>query len=342
LEEIKLKKIAVVMPHWLGDAIMALPAMRYLRKLYPKAHITVVTIKSLEDLYSQETTIDACLSWNKSKGLGKILSYLQLTSQLRAENLEMGVLFTNSFASALILKGTGISYRVGYAKEQRGFLLSHSVPFPQTHRKQHQSLQFLNLLFSLWDKEELADTSTHLLVSKHDRQKARRAMKSWGETGYVGLGIFSAFGPAKDWSAERYRFLGESLYKMHGLRSVLFGTEKDQSKANFIHRGLEHIFVDLTGQTTMSELKALLAECRLYIGNDSGLSHLAAALNIPTIVIFGSTFPEFTRPLGRRVEVLYAKLACSPCFERVCPLGTLQCMRDIRVDDVMDAVEEYV
>ena len=167
-------------------------------------------------------------------------------------------------------------------------------------------------------------------------------MKSWGEAGYVGLGISSAFGPAKDWSVERYRLLGESLYQTHGLRSVLFGTEKEQNKANFIQRGLEHVFIDLTGQTTMGEIIALLAECRLYIGNDSGLSHLAGALNIPTIVIFGSTLPKFTRPLGRRVEVLYANLACSPCFQRVCPLGTLQCMRDIRVDDVMHSVADYV
>lgn len=331
-----INKIVVVMPNWLGDAVMALPALRLIAKQYPDARVCVMTTDALAPLYATESYVVDTVSWSRSK-----LDVLRIVKQLKDAEFDMGILMTNSFWSALCLKLGSVKYRVGYAKELRGFLLTHPFKFPRTHRQGHQSVQFLKLLFEFWGLKDIPEISTEILLSAAKQRVGKSLLKaacSPALHGYMAMGIGSAFGPAKDWSAERYRSLGQKLHAEYGVRCLLIGTDKDQEKARFIKRGLDDVFCDLTGQTTLPELMSVLHACRFFVGNDSGLSHVAAALNIVTIVVFGSTNPQFTHPLGRFVEVLYANLECSPCFKRTCPLGTLECMKSIKVDDVMEVV----
>lgn len=334
----KVERILLMMPNWLGDAVMARPLLGLLRDMYPQAELIVLTPKHLKDIYLFQDQADRVVVWDKKYRLKALLLTARM---LRKDKIDLAILCPNSFFSALLIACASISYRIGYQKEGRGFLLNKALPFPKDQRQKHQSRHFMALAFPLWTKKEPPKISLSLTVPSLEKQKKKAQLKKnyqWVDQPLMALGISSAYGPAKDWSPERYRYLGLELHKKYNAKILLLGMAKDADKARFVMRGSEHVFINLCGQTDLKEVQILLALCRIFIGNDSGLAHVSAALDVETVVIFGSTLPEFTQPLGSTVNVVYSKLDCSPCFKRTCPLGTMACMKDIRVEQVLKTV----
>lgn len=248
-------KIIVMMPNWLGDAVMAMPLLGMIKDLYPQAQLTVLTPEHLAGVYAYHKGVDQVLTWPKSSPWK---SLLVSTRALRKHKFDLGVLCPNSFYSALFMALSNVRYRLGYIKEGRGFLLNEGKSFPSNHRKKHQSHQFMALLFSLWNKKEFPALDIPLRVPDSDCRTMKSKLKSLhydGVAPLIALGISSAYGPAKDWSAERYRFLGMALQKRFGAKVLLLGTAKDQDKARFIMRGCEHVFINLAGQTDLKDIR---------------------------------------------------------------------------------------
>ncbi|OED37473.1 lipopolysaccharide heptosyltransferase II [PVC group bacterium (ex Bugula neritina AB1)] len=335
-----IKRILIMMPNWLGDAVMALPLVQLLRETYPSAFLAILTPDHLEKFYTFQPHIDKVIPWKKTKS---IKGTFQIVHKLNSLNFDLAVLCPNSFFSALIIAMSRIKRRIGYDKSFRKFLLTDHLPFPKKKKKKHQTRLFIALGLALWDKPEAPKFSNSVTIPEFNKQSIKLSLKRnhniEAKSGLIGLAIGSAYGPAKNWSVERYRQLGLALYKKYNTRILLLGTQKDHDSAHFMVQHLENVFINLCGQTGLDEVQSLLSLCRVFIGNDSGLAHVAALLNTPSIVIFGSTSPFFSQPLGNSVKIVYSGVDCSPCFKRTCPLGTMECMKSIKVKHIMEKVD---
>lgn len=344
MEKIK-QTIVVMMPHWLGDAVMALPALRYLKQELPQIELVVFTRNSLKELYQYEPCVDKIVGYKEEWHKNTLLSVIQKANLLRKVNAEEIIFMPNSWSSALLGILARIPRRVGYDRNMRRLALTESFPWPKNRKDIHQSYHFLQLIHYLLHGALPAKISAKLKITDQCKQNVQAkfdVLFHQHQGPIVAIGIGSAYGPAKDWSPERYKFLGQRLYREYGAKCVLLGTTKDNQIARMIAHTQPEAFVNLTGKTSLDEAMGILSQSNLFIGNDSGLAHLAAAVGTSTIVIFGSTSPKFTTPLGDDVGILYSELECSPCFQRTCPLGTMKCMRSISVEQAYQTVEQYL
>jgi heptosyltransferase-2 len=152
----------------------------------------------------------------------------------------------------------------------------------------------------------------------------------------IGIAPGATYGPAKRWLASRFAEAGDELGRQHNAHVLLFGGKDDRETAEDVRRQAHTDMINLAGGTTLQETIHLISQCRLVISNDSGLMHVAAALNVPTVAIFGSTNPETTSPSGERTIVIRKETECSPCLKKVCPTD-FRCMTRITADDVVSA-----
>ncbi len=325
-----MEKIIVYMPNWLGDVIMALPALRQIRKNNPQSHITVLTKSIYKDIYLTED-VDNII---------EIVSFGNAVKEIRKLKFDQGFLFTNSFSSALIFFLGNVKNIIGYAKEGRSIFLSCHPKLSSKVLSLHQSEQFLNLVNN--NLEKINDDIFRVLsVNKFAQKKADDFIEknNPGSKKIIGFGIGAKFGSAKEWLPLYYRELAHELVKNYNAVIILFGTLKETDSARYISQGLNHNdCINLAGKTNIADLIAHINNCSMFIGNDSGLVHIAGALNKRTIAIFGSTSAKKTAPLGKNVKVISSCAECAPCFKRVCSLGTMECMKEITVEKVLDVL----
>jgi heptosyltransferase-2 len=154
----------------------------------------------------------------------------------------------------------------------------------------------------------------------------------------IALAPAASYGPAKEWPADRYDSLIDRLHDTAGARCVLVGTPAERARCTEIANASRAGAIVAAGETDVGDLVALLSLSQGFAGNDSGAMHLAGALGIPTVGIFGSTNPDRTGPLGPRTRVLYERIACSPCLDRTCRFGHYECLKRISVEDVVGAL----
>ena len=218
--------------------------------------------------------------------------------------------------------------------------MTDSVPVPPSALYGHQSNYYLQLLFRAGLVERIEPVERiHLAVQNNEKTWAARHLKSLGLGGprfMVGLTPGAAFGPAKRWLSERYANLADRLIGALNADVLIFGSPSEKPLAEEIARNMEHTPVILTGDTTLRQLMALLVQCRLVITNDSGPMHLAAALGLPVVAIFGSTDETATGPVSPLARIVKHPVACSPCGLRKCPID-FRCMKGVTVDAVYRA-----
>jgi heptosyltransferase-2 len=175
-------------------------------------------------------------------------------------------------------------------------------------------------------------------------ERASARMRSWlarhrrGGGRLIAVGPAAAYGPAKEWPAERYAAVVDLLAGRHGVDCVLVGAPAERSRCEAVAAASRHGVSVAAGETTVGELIALLALSDGFVGNDSGAMHVAGALGRPTVGIYGSTSPERTGPLGPLTRVLYRRIECSPCLERTCRFGHYGCFREIHPEEVVGAL----
>ena len=328
-------KILIRVPNWLGDAILSIPALQALSTL-GGGGVTVVVHERVRELFEGLPGVNRVLPFERG---------IPFWLKRRLEQYDLGVLFPLSFSSAFLLAMSGTKERVGYKTEGRGVFLTHPLPLPKDYRKRHLVETYLQLARSLNGGEERKKNIEYRIsnfevqfeeplipIHPQDEDKANLFLR--GAEHLIGIGSEAVYGPAKRW--EKFPELEKRL-KEYG-NVVLLGSV---SPASSIQHPASKI-IDLRGKTTLKETAAILKQCRIFITNDTGLGHLAAAVGTPVLSIFGSTSPEWTRPLGSRNRVLYKNLWCSPCFARTCRFGTYACLEEISVEEVLKAVEEMI
>jgi heptosyltransferase-2 len=334
------RRILVRGTNWVGDAVMSVPALRELRARFPGAHIALLVRPWVRDVYGAADFVDEVLEYDRAGAHRGPAGFLRLARSLAERRFDLAVLLQNAFEAALLAWLARIPLRLGYARDGRSPLLTHACRIDPEARRAHQVYYYLGLLAGagLGPEHPWADPgyrpSLGLAVRPEDRAAARALAAAAGNGGpLVALNAGAAYGGAKRWPAERFAAVADLLVERAGARVLLVGSERERSIAAEVAARMRARTLDLTGRTTLGELMGLLAECRLLVTNDSGPMHLAAALEVPQVAIFGSSSPEATGPLAADSRVARHAVPCSPCFLRECPID-FRCMLRLGVDEV--------
>ncbi len=329
-----LRKILVRSPNWIGDAVMSLPALLSIKSAFPTAEVSVLAKPWVADIFQGVSPLQKIIFYESPGKHQGLTGRLRLAQKLKEEKFDLTILFPNSFESALIAYLARIPNRAGYKTDGRGLLLTHAVPAPEK-KKGHQVDYYLNLVSYLGFP--ILTRLPFLKIKPEQAARARAQLESLGiknMDSLVGLTPGASYGPAKQWPPEKFAELAYSINKRLRAQVIIFGAQNDQQVAQKILSAGPNLGYDLTGQTNLAEAMALIACCRLMVTNDSGLMHVAAALKVPVVAIFGSTDPNHTGPIGEHCRVIKKNLSCSPCFKPRCPNRNEQCLEGISVEEV--------
>lgn len=334
-------KIVVRGTNWIGDAVMQIPALRELRRIFPEAFIALHTRAWAQGIYENAEFIDEILAFEKNGS--KIKDALRQARILRDKNFDVALLFPNSFESALIARMSGIPRRFGYATDGRSFLLTDAVKVPEWKNKRHEVFYYLNLAreverkFAGTETISIAEPKTNLNVAAAGKKRARELLLENGadlSKKIVALGVGSANSRAKRWQAGGYAELNEKLQTELDANVILIGVADELDVSREVYEKSKRKPIILTGKTNLAEATAILSEIDLLVSNDMGLAHIASAAGTATLVIFGPTDPNTTRPWN--AEIIYKNVECSPCMLRDCPIDH-RCMTRISAAEVFSA-----
>jgi len=334
-------KILVRAPNWAGDAVMAIPALEVIRRTHAGDEICILARPVVGDLLSGQPMANRILEYDFRGRHRGWLGRGKLVAELRKEKFDVAVLLQNAFEAAWLAWRAGIPERIGYARDGRGPLLTKAIPVPQVGEiPKHESHYYLELLRRAgWIEGSRAIAPIHLSVSDAARAVAESALRSAGarESAWrCAISPGASYGAAKCWPPERFALLADRLISECGADVIFFGTAGEKEIAARIRSNMKSRAISLVGETSTSDLAALFASCSVFIGNDSGAMHVAAAAGLPVIGIFGSTDPEGTAPVTEQFTLIREAVSCSPCFLRKCPVDH-RCMTRITVDSVFSA-----
>ena len=349
-------RIVVRMPNWLGDAVMALPAVRSVRAAFPQASLAVAALPAIAPMFAEDTGIGEVEVIAVDRG--------DEAKRLRDGRFDTILLLPNSFRTALTARQSGIPQRWGYATSLRGGLLTRSVKLKRT--RVHQSEYYAELVRALG--LAAVDAPPRITPSARTRERAaalfaveadaveadfsrvaveadfsrpvegRLKPASTMPASTVGFAPGAAYGHAKRWPPERVAQVVTRLVRERGARCVLVGAEGDREAGRAIESSLppDVVVNNLIGRTDLRLLIGVLARCNAFVSNDSGAMHLAAAAGVPVTAIFGPTNEKVTAPIGDH-DVLIRQVFCRPCMLRECPIDH-RCMKRISVEDVYQSV----
>jgi heptosyltransferase-2 len=329
--------IVVLTPNWLGDAVMALPALGAVRHHHPAGTLLVAARTSTAALFRMVPGVDGVITL----GAG---SWRADAEALAAARADLAVLFPNSFRSAWTVRRAGVPARWGFAADLRRPLLTKAVRRPRG--RMHQSEYYLSLVSALGVAP--AAEPLHITVPAEARRRAAESLARHGVgdgTVSVGMAPGAAYGRAKQWPPDRFGRLAALLHERFGVVSVLVGARADRAAGDEIPRG-PHL-VDLIGRTDLPLLAGVMARSRAFVSNDSGAMHMAAAVGLPVTAIFGSTDERATAPLALGSvaapahEILTCDVWCRPCMLRECPIDH-RCMTGIEPGPVAEAVGRQI
>ncbi|MDW8469224.1 MAG: lipopolysaccharide heptosyltransferase II [Burkholderiales bacterium] len=309
-----MRRILVVAPNWIGDALMAQPLLARLRARHPEARIDALGLPWVAPVLRRMPEVDEVIEADFRHGALELGRRFRLARLLRARGYDCAFVLPNSWKSALAPFLAAIPERIGYTGEARYGLLNR--------RRRARGAPMAEHYAALADPPgEPAAAPLPKTVLRADPARASATAARFGIRGdYAVLCPGAEYGPAKRWP-----YFAELAPRL-ALPAVLVGSAKDADACAGIAA------LDLCGKTTLDEAIDLIAGARFVVANDSGLMHVAAALDRPLVAIFGSSSPLHTPPRSARARALWLSLECSPCFARVCPLGHLRCLREITVE----------
>lgn len=330
-------RILIVGPAWVGDMVMAQSLFITLKQKYPDYLLDVIAPAWTLPLLARMPEVSHAILMDLPRGKLGLSERIQLGKKLRSENYQQAILLTNTWKSALTPFFANIPIRTGYVGEWRWGLLND---IRQLDR--HILTQTVQRFVALAQQHQLLTAPNcpepRLNVSLAQQQQALKKYQLQVESRVLALCPGAEYGDAKRWPTEYFAQVAEHCLAS-GWQVWLFGSPKDATVAAEINRLTSERCVDLTGKTSITEAVDLLSVAETVISNDSGLMHVAAALNKTVIAIYGSSDPKFTPPLSPHAQILNLDLECSPCFQRECPLGHKRCLVDLSPQQVMASIK---
>lgn len=328
--------------NWVGDAVMSLPALRALQQRYPNAEIAILAKPWVADLYRREPVARRVIPYT-AKTLGEKWS---AGRALAREGFDCAVLLQNAFEAAAVAFAAGIPERIGYARDGRGFLLTRAVAVPRPGEiPRHERFYYLEMLRRAGIVDQMpACDRIRLEGSDEARASGLQRFKELGlgDT-VIGVSPGAAFGTAKRWMPESFADAAVTVARSLGASVALFGSASERELCASIEAAIASGVPvrNLAGQTTLAEFMDMAAACRVFLTNDSGGMHIASALGVPTVAVFGSTDETTTGPTGDLARVVRENVECAPCLKRECPIDH-RCMTRVAPERVAHAALELV
>ena len=338
----------VFSPNWLGDAVMALPAVSDIRRHAATRRVIVAARPGVAGLWTIVAGVDDVVVIPRARGAARWQTLGKHAEAIRRTGADTAVLLPNSLQTALVARRAAIPERWGYRRSLRGWLLTRAVPRPRG--LVHQTDYYRHLVAALGIAN--GDRVPRLDVPAGVVDGARDMLAGAGCTPgarLLGIAPGAAYGGAKRWPPERFAAVAAELARAHGLVPVLVGSEADRAATSAIeaelgkirHPGPVPAAINLAGRTDVPQLAGVLALCAAFVSNDSGAMHLAAAVGTPVLALFGPTDERVTAPVAARARVLTAEAWCRPCLLRECPLDH-RCMNGIDAGTVARAAGELL
>jgi heptosyltransferase-2 len=333
-------KILVIGPSWVGDTVLAQPLFKRLHEKHAQLELDVLAPAWTLPLLARMPEVSEGLASPFGHGDLGLVQRWRLARELRARRYDQAIVLPNSFKSALIPRLAGIGLRTGFVGEARQPLLNDA------RRLDPEALPLMAERFAhLADARDeplrrpLPQPALSVSPAARDALLARLGLRSEPPVACFCPG--AEYGPAKRWPAEHFASLAARLAD-HGWQVWLIGSPKDRVIGAQIQRSSGARCRDLCGATGLAEAVDLLSLAQVVVSNDSGLMHVAAALDRPMLALYGSSSPSFTPPLSPQAQVVKLDLPCSPCFQRECPLGHFKCLRDLAPERIFERVGHIV
>ncbi|MBN1273689.1 MAG: lipopolysaccharide heptosyltransferase II [Candidatus Aminicenantes bacterium] len=331
-------KIVVRTPNWIGDSILCIPALKCLQKNHPEAEIWLAADRWVQGLFRSFDFVKGFVPIPES---GSIKSYRSAAKKLKTYLFDAGLLFPNSFSSALLFFLAGIPHRWGFNRDGRGFLLTQSVK-KNSIGEIHQAEYYLSLLRLLGMKIYTEELS--LPLSSDEKKEARESLLKLNvdfSRPLIFLNPGAYYGSAKRWPVSRFAELASLLQKNHKGNIIITGSAEEIPLSEKIASSMDLKPIILSGRTTIRQLSAFISQADVFVTNDSGPMHIANAFKIPVVAVFGPTDPKITGPLQDPSKVLFKQAACWPCFYRDCPFDH-RCMMSISPEEVYEACRSFL
>lgn len=327
----------VVTPGWVGDVVMCQSLLMTLRAQAPAARLDVLAPEWARSLLERMPEIDSVLGLPVGHGQLRPLTQWAVAREVRRRRYDRAIVTRRSFKAGLVPFLARIPVRTGIRGEARyGLINDVRAVDGQSHPSAVVRLAVLGMPAGARPRPDEVPWP----ALRTDPDRAAQLVDTLGLAGEgtpVGLAPGAAFGPAKRWPQDRWESLARAL-TARGHRVWIFGAQGEVVEGEAIARAGGPGAVSLCGRTALADVVDLMARCEAVVSNDSGLMHVAAAAGARVVALFGSTSPVNTPPLQSDAEVIWLRLECSPCYARTCPLGHLQCLKGIDVDDVVSAV----
>jgi heptosyltransferase-2 len=341
------KKIVIRTPNHLGDCVLALPMINETREAYPGATVTLLAPEKLSEVYDHNQAVDRIIKFPDTYKHG-LAGVFKLKEFIKDENFDIGYVLPPSFSSASVFKLAGVKERIGYIADGRRLLLTKPLPLPSPINSSHRSETYFNLLRRSVTTE-IAYSKPKIFLSDDDIETGLKLLKDFGvnEGEKFVVVAFRAVGESRRWGFDKYTELTKRIILEHDLKVVLVGLDVDRPEGDKIAAAAgESRVSNQAGKTTVRELSSVLSQATVFIGNDSGVAHLAAAVGASVVVLSGADDPKETSPLASKKKLLYlSDLECISCVKNKCELKGekfMQCMRGISVDMVMKALNELL
>ena len=334
-------KILIVGPSWVGDMVMAQSLFKVLKQRQPATIIDVLAPGWSRPLLDRMPEVSDTIEMPLGHGKLELGTRRQLGHDLRNRHYDQAILLPNSLKSAIVPFSANIPLRTGWRGECR-YILLNDIRLLDKQRLTMTVQRFVALALPP-DQIDLPPISAPQLTVETDSVAAARAAHQLDDEQKPILALCpgAEYGPAKRWPESCYGELADKQTEQ-GWQVWLFGSEKDQAVCASINEATQGRCRDLSGRTSLAQAVDLLSLADAVVSNDSGLMHVAAALNRPLVAIYGSSDPDFTPPLNDNARIISPDIDCSPCFKRECPKGHLKCLRDLSVTQVQAELQRLM
>ncbi len=343
-----IRRIVIRGPNWLGDAVMCEPALSQVRTLFPQAEITLLVKPGIADLLAQHPEVNRTLVYDDRGRHAGLVGKWTLAAVLRRHRFDLAILFQNAFEAALISFLAGIPRRFGYATDGRTLLLTDPVTVPPRAAQRHQVEYYWDLLKPLGGHGPAPAPRLFVTPDESALIAGRLADAGIGPSDpVIGVSPGSTYGHAKRWLPDRYaEVVNRAVTDVQGRSGArvgvaILGAKGEEPLGKAIADQIKTRTVVCSGQTTVRELMALVKRCQLFLTNDTGPMHVAAAFKVPLVAVFGPTDWQTTSPFGVDAQLVRQPVSCAPCLLRECPIDH-RCMTGVTVEQVYDAVVQHL